>query len=299
MTVQETSASGDSAGQQTATDKQPPSNRAHVIVIGNEKGGSGKSTTAMHLIVSLMKMGFRVGSLDIDARQGTLTRYVENRNAFNEKKRLSLPVPDHRPIYRSELSDGNEAKLDERERFTTALGEMVLNCNFVVMDCPGSDNYLSRLAHACADTLITPINDSFIDLDMLARIDPDSLEIKGPSIYAEMVWDARKRRAAIDGGTIDWIVMRNRLSHLDARNKRDIAEIVEKLGDRIRFRAAPGFGERVIYRELFLKGLTLLDLREKGVGIPMSMSHMAARQEVRSLLEVIGFKPAEGEELPI
>ncbi len=167
MTVQETSASGDSAGQQTATEKQPQPNRAHVIVIGNEKGGSGKSTTAMHLIVSLMKMGFKVGSLDIDARQGTLTRYVENRSAFNEKKHLKLPVPDHRPIYRSELPDANEAKLDERKRFTTALGEMVLGCNFVVMDCPGSDNYLSRLAHACADTLITPINDSFIDLDML------------------------------------------------------------------------------------------------------------------------------------
>ncbi|MCC9625527.1 division plane positioning ATPase MipZ [Thalassospira sp. MA62] len=299
MTVQETSASGDSAGEQTATEKKPEANRAHVIVVGNEKGGSGKSTTAMHLIVSLMKMGFRVGSLDIDARQGTLTRYVENRSTFNQSKGLSLPVPEHAPIYRSDLPDANDAKIDERDRFTQALGERVMNCSFVVMDCPGSDNYLSRLAHACADTLITPINDSFIDLDMLARIDPETLDIKGPSIYAEMVWDARKRRSAIDGGKIDWIVMRNRLSHLDARNKRDIAEIVDKLSERIRFRQAPGFGERVIYRELFLKGLTLLDLREKGVGIPMSMSHMAARQEVRSLLEVIGFKPAEGEELPI
>ncbi|WP_404421069.1 division plane positioning ATPase MipZ [Thalassospira australica] len=299
MTVQETGATGESAGQQTATAKQPGTKRAHVIVIGNEKGGSGKSTTAMHLIVSLMKMGFSVGSLDIDARQGTLTRYVENRISFNGQKKLKLPVPDHRPIYRSELDDGNAAKLDERDRFTKALGELVMSRNFVVMDCPGSDNYLSRLAHSCADTLVTPINDSYIDLDMLARIDPDSLDIKGPSIYAEMVWDARKRRAAVDGGTIDWIVMRNRLSHLDARNKRDIAEIVDKLAARIRFRVAPGFGERVIYRELFLKGLTLLDLREKGVGIPLSMSHMAARQEVRALLEIIGFTPADGEELPI
>tara|TARA_R110000868_G_scaffold266274_1_gene525174 strand:+ start:50362 stop:51261 length:900 start_codon:yes stop_codon:yes gene_type:complete len=299
MTVQETGATGDSAGQQTATAKQPGAKRAHVIVIGNEKGGSGKSTTAMHLIVSLMKMGFSVGSLDIDARQGTLTRYVENRISFNEKKKLNLPIPDHRPVHRSALEDGNSAKLDERDRFTKALGELVMSCNFVVMDCPGSDNYLSRLAHACADTLVTPINDSYIDLDMLARIDPDTLDIKGPSIYAEMVWDARKRRAGVDGGTIDWIVMRNRLSHLDARNKRDIAEIVDKLASRIRFRVAPGFGERVIYRELFLKGLTLLDLREKGVGIPMSMSHMAARQEVRALLEIVGFSPADGEELPI
>jgi chromosome partitioning protein len=191
------------------------------------------------------------------------------------------------------------AKHDERERFTNALGELVINHDFVVMDCPGSDNYLSRLSHACADTLITPINDSYIDLDMLARIEPETLNVLGPSLYAEMVWDARKRRAAVDGGTIDWIVMRNRLSHLDARNKRDIAEILDKLASRVHFRVAPGFGERVIYRELFLNGLTLLDLREKGVGISMSMSHMAARQEVRQLLEVIGFTPSDGEELPI
>lgn len=296
---------GDSTGATQETVAQASDNhnqatkRAHVIVVGNEKGGSGKSTTAMHLIVSLLKMGFSVGSLDVDARQGTLTRYVENRLAFNAARNLSLPTPVHHPIYRSEISDGNDAKLDERDRFTKALGELVVSCDFIVMDCPGSDNYLSRLAHACADTLITPINDSYIDLDMLARIDAETLEIKGPSIYAEMVWDARKRRAGVDGGKIDWVVMRNRLSHLDARNKRDIAEIVDKLADRIHFRVAPGFGERVIYRELFLKGLTLLDLREKGVGITLSMSHMAARQEVRQLLEVIGFSPAEGEELPI
>ena len=80
---------------------------------------------------------------------------------------------------------------------------------------------------------------------------------------------------------------------------REGSEIVDKLAARIRFRVAPGFGERVIYRELFLKGLTLLDLREKGVGIALSMSHMAARQEVRALLEIIGFTPADGEELPI
>ncbi|MDP2700091.1 division plane positioning ATPase MipZ [Thalassospira sp.] len=293
MTGQPTDATGENT---TAT---KPRKRAHVIVIGNEKGGSGKSTTAMHLVVSLLRMGFRVGSMDIDARQGTLTRYVENRVAFNAARKLSMPMPEHRSVPRSEIEDGTAAKLDERDRFTNALGELVMTCDFVILDCPGSDNYLSRLGHSCADTLVTPINDSYIDLDMLARVDSETLEIKGPSIYAEMVWDARKRRAAVDGGTIDWVVMRNRLSHLDARNKRDIADILDKLAERIRFRVAPGFGERVIYRELFLKGMTLLDLREKGTGISLSMSHMAARQEVRQLLEVIGFSPAEGEELPI
>ena len=278
-----------------------PAKRARVIVVGNEKGGSGKSTTAMHLIISLLKMGFGVGSMDLDARQGTLTRYIQNRVTFAEQKALDLHIPRHYPIHRSTLSesDANAAKQDERKRFTDALAEMVNQLDYIVLDCPGSDSYLSRLGHACADTLITPMNDSFIDLDMLARIESDTLEVKGPSVYSELVWDAKKRRARIDGGSIDWIVMRNRLSHLDARNKRDIETILHRLSERIKFRTAPGFGERVIYREMFLKGLTLLDLRDNGVGVQMNMSHMAARQEVRSLLKTIGFRAPDGQELLI
>ena len=280
-------------------DGTAPAKRARVIVVGNEKGGSGKSTTAMHLIISLLKMGFDVGSMDLDARQGTLTRYIQNRVTFSEQKGLDLRLPRHDPIHRSTLSDGTGAKRDERQRFTDVLAGMINRFDYIVLDCPGSDSYLSRLGHACADTLITPMNDSFIDLDMLARIDSDTLEVKGPSVYSELVWDAKKRRAGVDGGTIDWIVMRNRLSHLDARNKRDIETILHTLSGRIKFRTAPGFGERVIYREMFLKGLTLLDLRDHGVGVQMNMSHMAARQEVRSLLEVIGFRAPDGQELLI
>lgn len=291
----------DETGSQPPPGQSPsqPAKRARVIVVGNEKGGSGKSTTAMHLITALLKMGFDVGSMDLDARQGTLTRYIQNRMRFSEKKGLELPVPRHYPVHRSDLPDSSAARREESHHFNTALAEMINRFDYIVLDCPGSDNYLSRLGHGAADTLITPMNDSFIDLDMLARIDVDTLAIDGPSVYAELVWDAKKRRAHEQGGTIDWIVMRNRLSHLDARNKREIETLLRRLSQRIKFRIAPGFGERVIYREMFLKGLTLLDLRDHGVGVQMNMSHMAARQEVRSLLEVIGFRAPDGQELLI
>jgi chromosome partitioning protein len=261
--------------------------RAHVIVLGNEKGGSGKSTTAMHLVVALLRQGYRVGSMDLDARQGTLTRYAANRSA----RALTLgpdrlPLPTHVPIARSEAADQALAAVDERQRFEAAFEELVATQDYLVIDCAGSDNFLGRLGHAHADTLVTPLNDSFVDLDVLALVDADSLAIQRPGAYSELVWESRKQRAMRDRGTIDWIVMRNRLSALDARNKREMNRVLEKLSKRIGFRYVQGFSERVIFRELFLKGLTLMDLAETETE-QLKMSHIAARQEVRMLLEAL------------
>jgi chromosome partitioning protein len=247
--------------------------RAHVLVIGNEKGGSGKSTTAMHIVVSLLGEGARVATIDLDARQGTFSRYVENRAAYAARKGIELVLPMH--------ASGDPA--DEKARFEAALEPAVTGADFVVIDTPGSDTHLSRLAHTWADTLLTPLNDSFIDLDLLARIDPETLKIVRPSVYAEAVWKQRQVRAVQGARPVDWVVMRNRLSSLAARNKRDMGTVIEALAKRIGFRTATGLSERVIYRELFLNGLTLLDLK-RGAGPSMTMSHVAARQEVRDLV---------------
>ena len=263
-----------------------------VIVLGNEKGGSGKSTTAMHVTVSLMKQGRKVGCIDLDARQGSLSRYVENRRSFMEETGLKLPLPEVRRIYRSENDVRSAAEAEDSEALDRALDELS-DCDSIVIDTPGSDNYLSRLGHAQADVLITPLNDSFLDLDLLARIDADGRRVLAPSIYSQMVWEQRQRRAKQGLAPIDWVVMRNRLSHVNARNKRDVGQLLEQLSRRIGFRLAPGFGERVIFRELFPKGLTLLDLREKGAGVRLNMSHLAARQEVRELFRAVGLEDSD------
>ena len=263
-----------------------------IIVLGNEKGGSGKSTTAMHLTVALLQSGKSVGVIDLDARQGTLSRYIENRRAFVSEGGPKLPLPELIRVERSELPGRAEAKAEESERLEAALLELG-GCDLVVVDTPGSDNTLSRLGHALADVLVTPLNDSFIDLDLLARLDPEGNKILGPSVYSEMVWEQRQNRARAGRPPLDWIVMRNRLAHVDARNKREIGRLLGDLAKRIGFRLSPGFGERVIFRELFPKGLTLLDLRERGAGVELTMSHVAARQEVRQLLDTIGLERAE------
>ena len=264
--------------------------RAHVLVIGNEKGGSGKSTTALHIAVALMSDGARVATLDLDARQGTLSRYVENRAAYARRKGVELSLPVHAAVPAS----ADEA--DEKARFEAVLEPILASADFVVVDTPGSDTHLSRLAHTHADTLLTPLNDSFIDLDLLARVDPDTLKILRPSIYAEAVWKQRQIRAVQGGRPVDWIVMRNRLSSLAARNKRDMATVIEALAKRIGFRVAAGLSERVIYKELFLNGLTLLDLKRggqagKNTGPSLTLSHVAARQEVRDLVAALTLPP--------
>ncbi len=266
--------------------------RASLIVLGNEKGGSGKSTTAMHLIVGLLRDGFRVGAIDLDARQATLGAYVAAREAFVAARGVALQLPRLVVVQRSEADSRAEAEAEERQRFAAALSALSRDCEIVVIDCPGSDTYLSRLGHAHADTLITPINDSFVDFAMLAKVDPDRHDVVQPSIYSEMVWQARKARFARDRGRIDWIVMRNRLGAIAQRNRRDVGATLELLARRIGFRTVKGFGERVIFRELFLQGLTLMDVRDAGLGIALGMSHVAARAEVRALIGAIR-KPAK------
>ncbi len=257
----------------------------HVIVLGNEKGGSGKSTTAMHLIVALLKSGRSVGAIDLDLRQGSLSRYIENRRRFCEIKNKDLLFPKIADVKGSNLDSRAAAQAQETENLQTALG-VFDECEYVVIDCPGANTHLSRLAHLHADTIVTPLNDSFVDFDLLARLEPESGKVAGPSLYSEMVWTARKQRAmsGVPGG-IDWVVMRNRLSATQARNKKRMGDKLEELAGRIGFRLARGFGDRVIYRELFPLGLTLLDLG--GVHSPVrlsTMSHVTARLEIRSLV---------------
>jgi chromosome partitioning protein len=259
---------------------------AHIIVFGNEKGGSGKSTNCMHVTTALVRMGFTVGALDLDLRQKSFSRYCDNRKRFSQKNDLDLKWPEV-----VALPDVDRASLAPGEniydrRLSEAVAGMEGRFDFIVIDCPGSHTRLSQVAHSLADTLVTPLNDSFIDFDLLARMDPETQEILGPSVYSEMVWQARQLRAQAGLTPIDWIVVRNRVGTQRMHNKRKITDAVERLASRIGFRVAPGFSERVIFRELFPRGLTLLDLSEIGVK-NLNISNVAARQELRDLMKAL------------
>ena len=150
------------------------------------------------------------------------------------------------------------------------------------------------MAHSLADTLITPLNDSFVDFDLLARTDSRGEKILGPSVYSEMVWNARQLRAQAGLKPIDWVVVRNRVGTQRMVNKEKMERAVAMLSERIGFRVAPGFSERVIFRELFPRGLTLLDLRDIGVS-QLNISNVAARQELRDMMKALHLPGVEVE----
>ena len=242
----------------------------------------------MHIVVALMKAGRKVAAIDLDMRQKSLSRYLENRRNFCEQKGIDLAFPTMPKVEPSLIDSREAARKNETDNLQGAFRDLA-DHDFVVIDCPGADTHLSRLAHCHADTILTPLNDSFVDFDLLARLNPTTGAVIGPSLYSEMVWEARKRRA-MSGvkGSIDWVVMRNRLSATRANNKKHMGEKLEDLANRIGFRLARGFGDRVIYRELFPSGLTLLDLGGPEAPIRLStMSHVTARLEIRSLVATL------------
>jgi chromosome partitioning protein len=270
---------------------------AGVIVVGNEKGGAGKSTIAVHLTCALMHAGARVAICDLDLRQSSLGRFFENRRAWVADAKVELPMP----IEAHPAADGVAlAKADVAEqlaRFEEAFAR-ASEADFILIDTPGGDTAISRAAHAKADLIVTPMNDSFVDFDMLGHVDPVTLELLKPSLYSETVWEARKARAATGKREpLEWVVLRNRLATTEARNRRRLDERVEALSRRVGFRMGPGLRDRVIYRELFPFGLTIADLSPAVRPVAVSLSHVAARQELRSLMHSLGLSEWSGEEL--
>jgi chromosome partitioning protein len=254
----------------------------HVIVVGNEKGGSGKTTIAMHLAVALMKTGQRLATIDLDSRQRTLTHYIENRRAWARRCHIELELPTHLTIARAESAKLDDNEAAEFAEFDRAVSAIQHGHDFVVIDTPPHDSYLMRLAHSIADTLITPLNDSFLDIDVLAKIDPVTFALAGVSHYAELVSEMRQHRRSADRQFTDWVVVCNRIFRLGSSVQPVLSDSLQELALALGFRVTAGFRERWVYRDLFPRGLCAMDeLRDP------DPSHSIARREVQALLEVL------------
>ena len=260
------------------------SQSAHIIVVGNEKGGSGKSTVAMHIAVALIKSGQSVATIDLDSRQRSFTHYIGNRRKWAEHVGRDLQIPEHLCVGESDYPKDAAGC----EAFADAVDALAQSHSFMVIDTPGHNNDLSRLAHSLADTLITPLNDSFVDFDVFGTVDPETFGLTGTSHYSQMVEEARRQRQHLDGVVPDWIVLRNRLSTLGSRNKRFVGEALRELSEKLNFRCIEGLAERVIFREFYPRGLTAVDeLNEITLGTRPTMSHVTARLEMESLLNAM------------
>ena len=259
-----------------------------VIVVGNEKGGAGKSTLAIHIVCGLLHAGRRVAILDLDLRQRSMSHFFAYRAAWTAANGVILPMP-----IEPDLGDGKAlaraGEADQIACFEAAFAE-AQGAELILIDTPGGDTALSRAAHARADQIVTPMNDSFVDFDMLGTVDPVTLDLLKPSTYSESVWEARKHRAISEGrhAAIDWVIITNRLAVAEARNRRRLDDKMQKLAKRVGFRVGPGLRDRVIYRELFPFGLTVADLSNEVRPVAVSLAHVAARQEMRNLMQSLG-----------
>jgi chromosome partitioning protein len=270
---------------QAATRTRP----VRVIVVGNEKGGSGKSTVAMHVAVALLKSNRSVASIDLDTRQKSLTNYVENRREWAKRRGRDLETPEHLCIDQMISFRAGQDEAEVATALIEAINALADNHEFIVIDTAGHDSQLMRLVHSMADTLITPLNDSFVDFDVLGSVDPETFGVVGTSHYAETVTEANQKRLQCGQAPTDWIVLRNRLSMLTTRNKRMVGEGLQELSRRLNFRFVEGLAERMIFREFFPRGLTALDDLDEGtLGTRPTMSHVTARQEVENLLGAMG-----------
>jgi chromosome partitioning protein len=261
--------------------------QARVIVFGNEKGGAGKTTVALHLITALLHEGASVATIDLDLRQQSLAHFFASRHAWCASASAALPMPLAN-IAAGGLALTKASASDAPAMFDSLFGDAIAEADYVVIDTPGGDTALSRTAHSRADLIVTPMNDSFVDFDLLGQVDPVTLDLVRPSIYSETVWESRKVKMAERRTSIDWVVLRNRLATTEARNRRRIEERMVALARRVGFRISPGLRDRVIYRELFPFGLTVADLSPSVRPVPVSLTHVAARQELRALTQELG-----------
>jgi chromosome partitioning protein len=260
-----------------------------VIVVGNEKGGSGKSTVAMHIAIALLKAGQRVATVDLDSRQKSFTNYIENRRAWAEHSATELEIPEHLCFGDMVNFPSTEERAAGSKALKDAIEGLAETNDVIVIDTPGHDSYLTRLAHTMADTVVTPLNDSFVDFDVLATVDPATLGISGTGHYAQMVEEARSQHQLLEQAAVDWIVLRNRLTAVRSRNKRLVGEGLQELSQKLDFRCVDGLAERVIFREFYPRGLTALDdLKEKTLGTRPTLSHASARLEIENLLGAMG-----------
>ncbi|MGH6726040.1 MAG: division plane positioning ATPase MipZ [Pseudolabrys sp.] len=274
-------------------DNQTCTPGVRVIVVANEKGGSGKSTIAIHIAIALMRSGQGVATIDLDARQRSFTHYIDNRLAWSRQRGKVLPAPTHVCFDEESEFATSEDEAAGRAAFTSTLEHLAAHHSHIVIDTPGHNHYLTRLAHSVADTLITPLNDSFVDLDVLGSVDPETFGITAISHYARVVEDARAKRKLDGKPDIDWIVLRNRLSTLTSRNRRCVGDAIQGLSQKLGFRCTEGLAERVIFREFYPRGLTAVDeLDEITLGTRPTMSHATAQLEVQSLLGSLLGAPA-------
>lgn len=250
-----------------------------IIVFGHEKGGTGKSTLTIHVAIGLKMQNYTVGVIDLDARQGTSIRFLTRR------ERLDLMVPDQYFGILNSTSDSKEIAFKEDEiALKTAITKM-RDLDYIIIDTRGSNNNFTQLAINFCDKLITPINDSVLDIDMLISIGSKDQVFFGP--YTQTVWEQKKQRNLQNNmKPIDWYLIRNRVSPIVTKNTNNCTAMLETICRKIGCKLGPSITERVIYKETLDRGLLLFDLQDQA-SISNFQTFSKAYEDISRLVEFV------------
>ncbi|MCJ8324116.1 MAG: AAA family ATPase [Rhizobiales bacterium] len=262
-------------------------NSSRVIVLGNEKGGTGKTTLAIHLLLGLQANGARVAAIDLDGRVGGFSRFLKNREAWAKNSRQNIYTPPFFTVSASQDNDINKREQEEFAGFAGAVEKLEHISDYLILDLPSGDTYLGRLAHSMADILITPINDGFLDVNVLGDVDNVDYSVNGINPYGQYVMDCLARRKNIDGSGFDWLLVKNRVSSLGAKHKQKVDKALTNLADKLGATIASNIGDRVIFRELYAMGLSVFDVLDRQTGVKATASHNEAKREILDLIEFI------------
>tara|TARA_B100000678_G_scaffold285297_1_gene288221 strand:+ start:1776 stop:2753 length:978 start_codon:yes stop_codon:yes gene_type:complete len=256
----------------------------HIITFANEKGGVGKSTLAFHVAIALAHAGAKVVAIDLDRRQRTLERGLTYRGGTAGNLGIALPSPQF-----AVLDQPSTAALYQ------TINRLGPDADFVILDAAGADSPIFRRVVALADTLVTPVNASFLDLELLGRVNPVSGLPERSGCFGETVSTLREERLAHEMGRIEWIVVKNRVRSAEKRHMSRIDRALERLAINQDFRIGQGLNERLAFRELFQFGLTHLDLAL----IPdMIKSQVSSCNEIENLVADLGLSFEQRERAP-
>lgn len=250
---------------------------APIILFANEKGGVGKTTLVFNTAIDLCNRGYRVLAIDLDFRQRSLARAIENRMASNRCLGLDLPVPK---VCVLQQPSG--------PMLVQELNRLGSDRDVILIDAPGHDSPVARRAMALAQTIVTPINPSFFDLDVLGHFDPVSLKFRKPGPFAQAILDIRAEQMRRNLLPARWIIAKNRIRGAERSHNKRIEPMLAQLSDQLGLTIAEGLTERVAYRSLLQYGFTISDIKR----VPQ-LAHMQIRnvKEISRLTNELNIAP--------